>query len=341
MITYPHHFMLRYNQFRSKFKGSGLLIDQICRLWDSYKSGDITDENLTKTNIKKLILSSPKKKVIRRVSLIKKTKAHTNINVDLLSRQPPEIVRKILLDMSEDEIMSMCHLNKRFASKVCTNYFWKIYITKKWGNSVNNTFLNAVNTNNLNKIKILLKGSNIKTEILNKALVVASKKGYVHIVNSLLGDKRVDPGVYDNKVLIQASEDGHVEIVKILLQHSKVDPSDQNNRAILTASQNGDSNIVKELLKDKRVDPGVDENGALIDAIMDGHIKVVKLLINDGRIDPSAYDNSAIKEAIYRNDKKVVSILIKDGGVVVDKSIIKFASLEGSDSMAKYLSDFK
>nr|QBK89663.1 MAG: ankyrin repeat protein [Pithovirus LCPAC001] len=74
---------------------------------------------------------------------------------------------------------------------------------------------------------------------------------------------------------------------------------------------------------------------------MDGHIKVVKLLINDGRIDPSAYNNSAIKKAIYRNDKNVVSILIKDGGVVVNDSIIKFASLEGSDSMVKYLFNFK
>ena len=69
--------MLNYNNFRSKFNGSGLSASQKSNLWSQYKNGHIHNIDLTSINIRKLVSvikkEKPKSKtIIRRVSLIRK-----------------------------------------------------------------------------------------------------------------------------------------------------------------------------------------------------------------------------------------------------------------------------
>ncbi len=42
----------------------------------------------------------------------------------------PEIIRVIFLDLSPQEIIIMCNVNKYFKEKICNDYFWKLYIDK-------------------------------------------------------------------------------------------------------------------------------------------------------------------------------------------------------------------
>ncbi len=131
---------LTYNQFQSKIKGLGLSIKQIGQVWFKYKTHEIHNVDLTSINIKKLVSvikkENPKSKtIIRRVSLIRKyKKIEPNIKniitkkIDYLSQQPPEMVRLMLFNLPMDEIKKMCKINKFFRTKVCTDYFWRIYI---------------------------------------------------------------------------------------------------------------------------------------------------------------------------------------------------------------------
>ncbi len=132
---------LTYNQFRSKFKGLGLNNEQIGQVWSKYKTHDINNMDLTLTNIKKLVSVIKKEKqkstktIIRRVSLIRKyKKIELNIKniitkkIDYLSQQPPEMVRLMLFNLPMDEIKKMCNINKFLRTKVCTDYFWRMYI---------------------------------------------------------------------------------------------------------------------------------------------------------------------------------------------------------------------
>ncbi len=131
---------LTYNQFQSKFKGLGLSIKQIGQTWSKYKIHKINDMDLTLINIKKLVSvikkENPKSKtIIRRVSLVRKyNKIEPKIQniitkkIDYLSQQPPEIVRLMLFNLPMDEIKKMCNINKFLRTKVCTDYFWRIYI---------------------------------------------------------------------------------------------------------------------------------------------------------------------------------------------------------------------
>nr|QBK89538.1 MAG: FNIP repeat protein [Pithovirus LCPAC001] len=131
---------LTYNQFQSKFKGLGLSIKQIGQAWSKYKINEIHNIDLTLINIRKLVSvikkEKPKSKtIIRRVSLIRKyKKIEPNIKniitkkIDYFSQQPPEIVRLMLFNLPMDEIKNMCNINKFLRDKVCTDYFWRIYI---------------------------------------------------------------------------------------------------------------------------------------------------------------------------------------------------------------------
>nr|QBK89569.1 MAG: FNIP repeat protein [Pithovirus LCPAC001] len=131
---------LTYNQFQSKFKGLGLSIKQIGQAWSKYKINEIHNVDLTLINIRKLVSvikeENPKSKtIIRRVSLVRKyKKIEPNIKniitkkIDYLSQQPPEMVRLMLFNLPLDEIKKMCNINKFLRDKVCTDYFWGIYI---------------------------------------------------------------------------------------------------------------------------------------------------------------------------------------------------------------------
>lgn len=316
---------LTYNQFRSKFNGSGLKIDKIGQLWTKYKENKIKDSDLTKINIKQLILTvkkeiTPQQKKVqpRRVSLIRKSPTKTvtpalSIDVNYISQQHIKIARLILWKLPADEILGVCSINKHFKEKVCTDYFWKLYIDKMWGTSINR---------------------------LNKVFIKASEKGHADVVKILLADKRVDPSAHYNDAIILAANNGHTKVVKVLLVDKRVDPAAQDNSAIGVASREGHIEVVKLLLADKRVDPAADNNYAIINAYLDGHIEVVKLLLEDKRVNPTANDNFIMRMASGRGQVEVIKLLLEDKRVDPtdnDNYAVRMASLRGHLKVVKLI----
>ncbi len=80
--------------------------------------------------------------------------------INSLICQPLEIVRLILFKLEIKEVEEVCHINKYFKEKVCTNYFWRLYINKNW-EDVTQALEWAVKNRNLRLIKILLKDDQI------------------------------------------------------------------------------------------------------------------------------------------------------------------------------------
>lgn len=90
-------------------------------------------------------------------------------------------------------------------------------------------FKQVIHKGNLNKVKYYLtKGINPSSND-NRAIRIASDKGYLEIVKLLLEDSRVDPSALDNEAIRYASCGGHTEIVKKLLEDPRVDPSSWDN----------------------------------------------------------------------------------------------------------------
>ena len=120
---------------------------------------------------------------------------------------------------------------------------------------MNNEFIEAVETENIDNVKLLLTNHKVDPAVRNNgAIRWASADGHTEVVRLLLNDKRVDPSVNDNDAIRTASINGHTEVVKLLLNDSRVNPAANNNQAILWASQFGHTEVVKLLLTDPRVE---------------------------------------------------------------------------------------
>ena len=329
---------LTYHQFRSKLKGSGLNRKKISQLWDKYKLNLITDQDLTQTNIQKLISTEKTKSTFQ-------SKGKVDL-IDYLSKQSPEIIRLMLLKLKIKEIDNVCHINKYFKDKVCTNYFWKLFIEKNWKYPVK-AFIWAIENEHLRLIKSLI--TYFKNQFnpnLNENWPIrfASGKGNLELVKLLLTDSRVDPSADNNTAIVIASGKGHLELVKFLLTYTGVDPSANDNMAIEMASDSGHLEVIKLLLTYPKVDPSSDNNWPIRTASAHGHLEVVKFLLTYPKVDITADDNYAIRTASENGYLEVVKFLLTYPKVDLtadDNYAIRWASRNGHLEVVKVLKEYE
>lgn len=122
----------------------------------------------------------------------------------------------------------------------------------------------AVECGDIDNVRIGLEGNLVDpTYDRNRALRIASRKGYYKIVDLLMADARVsgqEPRIPSHaelrcEQLVRAAGSGDIDLVRALLQNELVDPSYNDSQALVVASANGHSDIVQLLLSDPRVDP--------------------------------------------------------------------------------------
>lgn len=89
---------MNWNEFRSHHKGSGLTLNEVSELYQSYKS------------------------------------KNTLQNENELAKQPKDILRKIALEMDYKDVINLCKTNKKINDKLCKDeYFWKMKYEKDIG----------------------------------------------------------------------------------------------------------------------------------------------------------------------------------------------------------------
>ena len=131
---------------------------------------------------------------------------------------------------------------------------------------------------NLNKpkiVKVLLDAGadpNVKDTCDDTALMIASARGHLQVVQVLLENPQTDPNLkneewgdgYGSTALIDASGRGHSQVVKTLLSHPKIDPNLRERdgfTALHLASYHGYSRVVKLLLKHPNIDISIENDG--------------------------------------------------------------------------------
>lgn len=158
----------------------------------------------------------------------------------------------------------------------------------------------------------------------NRALRHASAKGYLHLVEKLLKDPRVNQAVWEFDTTLEllcppivlAASNGHEEIVKVLLNDSQAEPSAGFNAALISCCEKGRTSIVQILLHCPLLDLPKDSYAMSLAAI-GGHSDVVNLLLEDGRVDPNREyaGRNALEWAYQGGHLKVVRELLKDSRV--------------------------
>ncbi len=190
----------------------------------------------------------------------------------------------------------------------------------------------------LDIVNLLL--ADTRVDLLIEGLYEAVKNGHLDIVRILLADPRVDPAVNDNRAIRVAAGYGHLDIVEILLDDPRVDPSAEVNAPIRWAASRGHCEVVNRLLADPRVDPTANNNGALLVASEYGHADVVEALLADPRVNPTAYGNEVLNDAIFYGHPDVVRALLSDPRVdpaYLDNNPLRLAAERGHVEIVKLL----
>lgn len=184
---------------------------------------------------------------------------------------------------------------------------------------------------------------------LNQKFLDAVSAGNMALVNSMLQNPRVIPGIGQNEALRRATLAGHTEIFRILANHPRVDISKPDpgglprlavlrNRVeildiilskiqfiegslIITAAQNGYTEILDRLLQDPRFNPALSSNFAVYLAAKYGQLTAVDRLLQDPRVDASALNNRALCAASKNNNIAVVERLLQDHNVLTKASL--------------------
>jgi len=184
-------------------------------------------------------------------------------------------------------------------------------------NGVRNAIVGASDRGHVAIVDVLMNDRRADPGASNQfALRLACKNGHVAVVERLLRDTRVVPHHGRQSALWWASRNGHVAIVDYLLRDGRVDPSYPH--ALFTACFRGHVAVVRRLLRDERVDPSVCEQAAVEYASNEGHVAIVDLLLGDARVDPSAHRQSALRWAVQEGHVAVVDRLLADERVARD-----------------------
>ena len=147
-------------------------------------------------------------------------------------------------------------------------------------------------------------------EILNTALIEASKYGYDQIIQLLI-DKGAEVDVGNNLPLIIASKYGHIEIVNILLENN-ANADAQDSLALVWASKYDYATIV-ELLLEYGARADARNSDSLIVAVKYGYIDIVRILLENGA-QADAQNNAPIKDDITFD----MEMLLRDYGASFD-----------------------
>lgn len=244
-----------------------------------------------------------------------------------------------LLHLELDEIINICTSNKQI-NQICqenSQIAELIYKKQQQIKQKTDKFLLdlsstrhkvypinvAITLEELDIIDELIKRGYDPSADSNLAIELASRRGYLSVVNRLLQDPRVNPSAL---AIIGALEGGHVEVVKRMLRDKRADPNaktGRNRTVLVEAAKLGYTDIVEQLLHDPRTDPSINDNEALIEAIYNRDLRLVDMLLADPRLIITNIDDF-LQQTIFVSDTDTGNRLISGPRLrkIYEKSIL-------------------
>lgn len=183
----------------------------------------------------------------------------------------------------------------------------------------------------------------------NTPLRYAARNGNLEILNSLLGDSRVDVNLKEPLAL--ACDAGQLEVVKRLLLRKDVVVNQINrfgNTPLRYAAKLGRVDIAEELLKHDGIDVNLGAPLAL--AARHGRLNTVQVLLKRTDIDVNAEDGkgeTALRIAAEAGHLEIVEELLKRDEVEIDErnadeeTALDLALRRGHSSVVQLLSDHR
>ncbi|KAJ3322563.1 hypothetical protein HDV06_002940 [Boothiomyces sp. JEL0866] len=176
--------------------------------------------------------------------------------------------------------------------------------------------LAAFESQDQDKITALVSSADFAPQFKNNyAIRMASTNGYVSIVESLLGDKRVNPAANGNQALLGAIKNGHERIVEMLLNDFRVNISNQERLIFKTCCEYNRVKILYQMMNDKRFNPEDVVSEGLLAATMRGNLEIVDALLSKAdylkAVKAGNIFSTVFKFAKSKNNKGIINALTK------------------------------
>jgi len=179
--------------------------------------------------------------------------------------------------------------------------------------------IGAASKGYLDTVKLLLQDGRIQQGD-SEALYVATMGNHTDIVRLLLDDVEPQRGDWLHntepynikKALIYASKLGYISIVSMLLEDKRIHQVTGISRALQLACKAGRIDVVKVFLASRGITALVIDWSILNIAVSHGQYDVVKLLLEDGRADPTLRRNALLQSASARGCLDIVTLLLSD-----------------------------
>ncbi|KAK0657993.1 ankyrin repeat-containing domain protein [Cercophora newfieldiana] len=164
-----------------------------------------------------------------------------------------------------------------------------------------NSFEAAAERGNAEALEALIARAPVKNSVaalLSRCLVIASKRGHVGVLQTLLSQQRIKINLTTSKncnCIFYAAENGHREIMAILAAHpglflhaakppSRGCSTDSSETALTIASRNGWADVVRIILARREYPGYLSGNRALRCAASGGHVNVMHALLSSPKI---------------------------------------------------------
>nr|QBK89623.1 MAG: ankyrin repeat protein [Pithovirus LCPAC001] len=361
---------LTWNQFRSKFKGSGFSTTHVSNLWKQYpeKLSDIELNKRISQNFNfKTIFT--KKVTIRRVSLIRcdlkttvklpkssKTKKDvTQIEYtqkDLDSKNKLELIEIYkYMGLKGYSSKNIATLKKSIINRRSEKQTAKVVKHKpqSFSSDVIGNILKFIPKEKLPDVVVPSGSGYLETTLINYPFNFEysrtfdkykfKKKDFVHLMKNVHIDQKI--------ILLSAAQRGYIDIVK---KYINVGMSDNEiTRLLFIASLYYKPKLMIFLLKDGRANPSKPDqfdtsgtnNLSLTTASLKGNVEIVKLVLMHKKFNPYLKGtNRAIIYAARKGHLEVVLILLVDGRIdpsYDDNKAIREASTRGYLEIVKVL----
>lgn len=259
--------------------------------------------------------------------------------------------REILLALSDEDLLTMCCLNKYFYS-LCDDNFFHLKLSKSYpdtllftkGKTYKQHYIEVVHyiTQLYGETGYSYLQGNVKRQYYifhnctdnQELLYRATRLGDIEIVREAV-ERGADISADSECALKEACENGHLEVVKYLKELG-ANVHINNDMPLYRAMEYDHIEIVK-YLREVGVNISADNECALRWASANGYMSAVKYLVENGA-DISANDDTALNWSIENGRLEIVKYLVENGVNIHrnDDDAIKIASYWGHYEIVEY-----
>lgn len=245
---------------------------------------------------------------------------------------PLELLHRTLIGLHPNDIINFCKTNKNLG-RICNDvYFWASKAKLEGLASIEKFYrLLYITDYSASSLFKIIKSLKLFSYFLVNSAVIDDDAELLNVAFYRFED---EPSYSEPEYvhLQTAISKGNLHVIDILLDDDRLDPGVTNPISYTVT----DTSLLARLLNDPRF--RLDSNDeVLIEAVKVQNEDAVRLLLRDGRVDPTFRYNAAINKALERHNNQIIIMLLTDPRVNASDFLTKLINNNRPEPVSEIL----